>query len=159
MWNQEILSKRCALFCNYRGNMWASYFENFCQQANWNIFSSLEPCLTKKKQYGHLQLITLCQSIPRVQMRFLARFMFIFKLGTAKTQQLASFLFHQSLAISEFLPPECYENDFLCWKSSQNYILSCCNLKKPVIVFCLSPQNPPLESYKCFASKIVKEFW
>jgi len=78
----------------------------------------------------------MCQSIPRVQMRFLARFMFIFKLGTAQNTTASPFLFHQSLqkillrlknrdsflsgtqllnfAIPEFLPPECYENDFLC---------------------------------------------
>jgi len=132
--------------------IWASYFENFCQQANWNIFSSLEPCLTKKKQYGHLQLITTMSVYTPCSNAFFGSVYVHFQTGYSQNTTASLFLFHQSLAISEFLPPECYENDFLCWKSSQNYILSCCNLKKPVIVFCLSPQNPPTRELQmlCF---------
>jgi len=135
--------------------------EEICEQAISRIFVSrlieifslpLNLVLPRRSSMATYNSL-LCQSIPRVQMRFFGSVYVHFQTGyTAKTQQLASFLFHQSLAISEFLPPECYENDFLCWKSSQNYILSCCNLKKPVIVFCLSPQNPPTRELQmlCF---------
>jgi hypothetical protein len=57
-----------------------------------------------------------------------------------------------NFAIPEFLPPECYENDFLCWKSSQNYILSCCNLKKTCDCFLLEPPESPTRELQmlCF---------
>jgi len=90
------MSKRCALFCNYRGKIWASYFENFCQQANSNIFSSPWTCLTKK-QYGHLQLITLCQYTLCSNAFFGSWFMFIYKLGIEPKHNSKPFLFYQSL--------------------------------------------------------------
>jgi len=114
--------------------------------------------------------------------------MFIFKLGTANTQQQASFLFHQSLqkillrlknrdsflsgsqlltalkgSKSHIEPPLILQYLSFCIQSATKMIFCVENqvkttylvvaiLKKPVIVFCLSPQHPPTRELQmlCF---------
>jgi len=173
--------------------IWASYFENFCQQANSNIFSSPWTCLTKK-QYGHLQLITLCQYTLCSNAFFGSWFMFIYKLGIEPKHNSKPFLFYQSLQeillrvkiqrlshvypapkylqlwsahidppsilqyLSFFASRVLWKWFFLCWKSSQNYLLSCCNLSSLWLFFAWALKLLPLKSYKCLASKVVKEF-
>jgi len=130
------------------------------------IFSLPWTCLTKK-QYGHLQLITLCQYTLCSNAFFGSWFMFIYKLGRAKTQQQAFFkslrytLWVKIQTLSHVYPapkylqlwsthidpppnsaiPEFFRLQsamkmiFLCWKSSQNYLLSCCNLSSLWLFF------------------------